>query len=218
MTNEAPSGWIDSMEELAGAAADFRAAVPAGTHLGSEYIDDAGGSHVDYTKAKGKVRMAGIEMPERIPLYNTATRLVKMVPPTIAQARIMKGTKAYPPSVFSLRKPADWTEPDPIDDTCPVCTAKRKVLGREPKRFYDAAQLDAHFESLHPRAFRTAERRRESDQKSEDQALMRELIGSIRDALNDRNVTDEEAEAIAEDAIAQRRGPGRPRKTDAVQE
>lgn len=171
---------ISALEEMASMGPDFRSNVEPGTMLGSEQIE--GNSSVQWKKRQSMVSIGGKPLPERIPLWNKQTGLMRLVPPPVAMSRIMRGTRVFPSSAFSLRDPG-LPQRVPIDETCAVCDRVRAAAGNPPRLFFDLAQLEAHKQILHPREWETEIRREQQNERLTDRAEMRDLISSIVKAL-----------------------------------
>lgn len=198
MTTDVSETYIAAMEELAAMGPDYRANVPAGTVLGEEGFGDGG--MVRHRKRQSMVRMGGQALPERVRIWNVHNGSMSVVPPTIAQKRLMEGTKQFPgQGNFTLRDPG-FPKPEPISETCEVCDKKRAEAGNPPRPFYDVLQYEAHMELMHPRWWSTHLRREQQSERLEDRAAMRDMIREIVGALRPEVLGDEDTSEI-EDQI-----------------
>lgn len=206
--------FIEEMSEVAGV--DFRADVPPGTELGREEI--APGAQAVFHKSRSGVHAGGHPLPERVDLYDLHTHDHSKVPPTIAQKRMM----TYP-GRYTMKRPATWTDPTPIDDTCMLCTERRaQESGAGPKKFYSEWDLIQHYRLMHTLEWEAIESDRKDKERREEQSTMRTLVASIaamvnkgvdvpqeiREQIADLEARDE-AQIVAEPP---KRRPGRPRK------
>lgn len=199
--------YIGAMEELASLGqVDFRADVQAGTELGSAQIPDSN-SQVKWKKQSSRQNMGGVAMPERIPLWNLRTGRMSMVPPTIAMSRRSKGTKAFPPEVFTFRDPG-FAQREPIEEGCEVCNRSRAEYGQGPRPFYDLYQLEMHKLALHPTRYAMDERRREAAERNESRQEMKELIAGLIEGLKPLIQSGQMSMAQAEEEVREAIGIG----------
>lgn len=188
-----------AMEEIARSVAadqvDFRQQVAAGTPLGETELEGLG--KAKWRKSASLTRMGALELPERVALYNRETGDVSMVPPTIANSRIMRN-----PQVFTMRKPENWTQPEPIPETCEICTLRRKGI---PRPFYSEYDLEAHWQILHPREWALRQRNEDREQKRESDDRLATLIEML---IRQQTGRIEEDEGLNEKPVRRQRSSG----------
>ena len=170
---ESMEDYAVALEELSSsmpATPDFRANVPQGTPLAEASLGEPGAT-IQWKKADSGMRLNGKNLPDRIPLYNKQTGDISMVPPTLAQQRFMQH-----PGVYTFRKPDNFPEKTPIDETCDICTRNRNGSKRP---FYDIYDLENHMQVLHPREYASKLRTQEQTERREDRELQRQLVSAV---------------------------------------
>lgn len=145
------------------------------------------------TKPNSMVRMGDKALPERIAVYDERGNR-SMIPTAAARYHLTKKNPETGRRAFYLTVPEGVTEPQPIPETCEICTEAR---GGRPRPFYRKRDLMAHKQYYHP--LETAEDRRE-----EDLANRRAEIEAIRGGGSQGNILGAIASMSAEEKAALR--------------
>jgi hypothetical protein len=141
--DEIPAEVVSEVQELLSELDASSRSVEPGEEVGSA---DLMGMKIKRTKTSSMVHMGGRPLPERVTVFDA-----KGMPSRVPTAQIgyhLSKTDRSGNRVFFSKPPPGVKQPEPIDETCPICL-ERGVR----KKFYSRYAHRQHMVILHPLEF-----------------------------------------------------------------